>query len=586
MSDYTTMGCWTSSLAHTQILIPPYSPPKQYKLSEKHLNHPSTPTAATCTLYVQGTAFYKYGIDDSLEKNGGTYKSVVDARIDLDNKVHPLFSEHNLRCARREVILPSLRLATLFLDTPCLMNYWYAAFFSLEDVPYADANDARKTFKAIVIKNEPLSAKDVARVRLKLCALAQHVRFYIDCTGGSNGTCEPDEARINPASSVFSGQQCFIRLSTALYSELCDLHDSAFTGVPTAGHHQLAINICHEITHAIHCTRFGSRTAIGCGHQPCSEEGFDWEAATFGGRVVKLNAMNLVIYPWPAASAFEFYMSRLGGGEMFVQAAPVGNVEIAWSASESYLTKLFSKSFWEELMANPDPDALKFPRTLGYRWMPAAPLNACKCVNCRLADGVSEWSIRCGNIDKDKSESANSEWDKLEADVANEYPGWENEELSELPCERHDWGFWPAGAWYTRQYGRDGGFYPQTYGVPDGYKSLPDGTIIAQRRYEELERYERGQMSMNTRIAELALKILAERMEGESEEDKKETARDMRLLSQILESEGVESRYMLCALFPTIDCFEEAQEAFWAEEDESDDDDNDDEDSDEEDSDD
>lgn len=271
---------------------------------------------------------------------------------------------------------------------------------------------------------------------------------------------------------------------------------------------------------------------------------------------------------------------------MFVQAAPVGDVEIAWSAPESYLIKLLSKSFWEQLMANPDADALKFPHTIGYRWMPAGPPNTCKCVNCRVANRVSELSIRCGNINQAKSKSVAAEWDKLDADVTNEYPGWESEELSELPCERMDWAFWPAGPWFTRRYGRDAGFDPRTYGVPDGYKSLPDGCIIAEQHYEELEGYQRGEINKNTRIAKLALKILAERIEGELEEDKKETVRAMRLLSQMLASRDVEDRYMLCALLPTIHCFQEAQEAFWAEQDEGDDDDSDNEDSDEEDSDD
>lgn len=501
--------CWTSSAAHSHVLIPPYSPPKPELLSEKWQHDPKPWSAASCQLSVSHTAYENYDVD--LLLSGDEFAAIqsdsnCSDRFELDNDINVLFAARNFYGVRYEVLEPALRLASLLLETPCLMQYWYAAFFSLKHFP--SSNDPSQTSKAIARKETALTAKEVAQVRLKFAGLAQHVRFYGSprlCRCGFAGATCSAESRLNLALSGFEGNASDIIIDPTTYEEICEAYDDIHaTDKLREIYLGLAVTLCHEVSHAVHNARFSARDRIGFEDQNFSEEGYDWENTVFGG-IISHGGDSITMSDWPSRRKCEHYLRCVRGGGMFLHALPAAEVEVdlEWRVPASYIRKVFSQAFWSKVSANPaDTEALKVPRLLAYRSIPSGPHGCCDCVNCRTEEFYTQFFIKAGSTRKDDTMRAEIKnfWDAAD----REYPGWYEDEFFELPCKRNDWYTWPWGPHRTRKRGREEKLDPYTYGVPEGYGSLADGTIVLSEHLEKLEAWEdREQEKTNAAVVAL-----------------------------------------------------------------------------------
>lgn len=186
-------------------------------------------------------------------------KSDLSILITLDNQIHPLFARYNMCGMRYKALVPALRLATLLLTIPCLMDYWYAAFLSLENLEYAD--DPSKTYKAISRKKAPMTAKEIAELKQRLLLLIPHVRFFQAQPHEDKGFCAstiPGDSRIDSTSPIFSGCNSDIVIGKACYEELYSAYDQAEANSQTFMTKSLcmAITLCHELAHAAKNARF------------------------------------------------------------------------------------------------------------------------------------------------------------------------------------------------------------------------------------------------------------------------------------------------------------------------------------------
>lgn len=164
------LACWTSTVAHTHMLIPPYSPPKPKLLSEKEYHDPKPWSAASCHLGFTHSACATFDVDllltdDRLAANRRDCNP--GDRFELDNEINILFAKHNFHGVRYEVVEPALRLASLLLETPCLMQYWYAAFFSLQNFP--SSNNPTQSYEAIARKTSAPKRKRSRKSAFEIC---------------------------------------------------------------------------------------------------------------------------------------------------------------------------------------------------------------------------------------------------------------------------------------------------------------------------------------------------------------------------------------------------------------------------------
>ena len=443
---------------------------------------------------------------------------------------------------RYEILGLTLQLATRFISTPCIAHYWYAAFFSLEDVPYA--NNSKETYKAIVRKPGRLTADEMASVTDQFNALIPHISFSHDHAGDYGldlGCCRPRPYSADPLSAIVCGAD--IQLGSC-YTKLVDAYDIAED--PSSDVEFLnesfivAVAICHELAHAVQYARFDD-LRIGFERQLMSEEGFDFEKSVFGGRVAARDDL-LVLEPWPATSMFEEYMAADGGG-MFVQPTPANGagaeIEVMWRIPKSYVQRLFTQSFWDGLGPG-DLTALQVPKLLGYREIPACPRKRCQCLSCWRGQKIAEILATSGNRESDPSMIGD-----LDEILAYDYPGLDPSDLSDVPCERKPFDTFPWGPWYSRAHGKAIGL-DRRAGVPKGYEVLLDGTIVTSQHFEMLKEFERMEMPEDDAFFEWILEIVNE---DDLEEDKKIA---LGVIREIVASKDLEGKRRLGGLVETI----------------------------------
>lgn len=578
-------------------------------------NGPAAPTAATINLTTYGT-YYERILLDAPSTQGAEDDQEHADDDSLDNPVHPILAVDKIEGMRYEVLKPSLQLAWLLLLSPGSLEYLYAAMLApLRDVPYADsAPESTRTFKSIFRKEDSLTATDIAQIEAKLLQLEPLLTFR-KMTGEhdtARGMCNPcfdvkADAICSLDGTPWKGCGSTIMLSADLYARLCTLYDSVSAGDNDKRDEYLfasasvAKTVCHELAHAVEIARFGyGDVVVGFEDQYMSEEGLDFENVVFGGilRLYRRKA-NLVDYPSP--QVFDRYTSvKNKGGKMFVACPPELDVEVVWKIPNSYITSLFRKSFWEDTVAQQGGEALRVPKLVGYRNLPCAERGVCKCYDCQCTEAIVSALVESGNraLDhkalvgtlkkiwrrfqkrcakekqkngctcsarptpaapgKDGSRASganNPQGERTTSDAAPATPAKSYRhparEFFLTHCARLDWGPWPWGKWDTRLHGASKD--PQTYGVPEGYVSLLDGSLVPAHQAEELLARERADIEPNIAF----LKAYVERVRrGEAdgslqwrgEEERLKYRRQLPALLEIIESDDPAVRRLVAAI--------------------------------------
>ena len=142
--------------------------------------------------------------------------------MNLDNPVHPIFAQDRFEYApyvEYEVLKPALQLASLLIDTPCLLDYYYAVLLSK---PRAIAPADGPKYLSLFRKGSKLNAKEIARIRAALVELAPHVNFTRGIVNQGEGvTVDQMGKKITPSFAKFGETMpCTIFYSQADYDAM------------------------------------------------------------------------------------------------------------------------------------------------------------------------------------------------------------------------------------------------------------------------------------------------------------------------------------------------------------------------------
>ncbi|KAK5126598.1 hypothetical protein LTR85_009532 [Meristemomyces frigidus] len=332
----------------------------------------ASPSAMSKSSAARG-CFDEYNYEDSgyYSDNSGEDQWPPDGFTvdrDLHNEVHPIFSRTNFPGADYDQLRPALKLASLFIDTDCLLDFWHAIFFgSIKEVLHGEGEDMWHL--AYWRPRPKLSAKDVAMTRSRLRTLSHMVKFYRhkDLKGCGGETVPSEGFLTHSARSPFycgdyQGRFTHVYYLEALYEEICGLsgcgmkaqYESCFS---------FAVLLVHEIAHV------ATDAASATGGMPFEdgrvvETGYEWSAHLFGG-VPYVAYPNVLLKEWPSASIVRDYVAS---GWQIDGILDCSDIELRWHIPSSYIEQLFSSYFWELTVSTQGSVALKVPKARGFRY--------------------------------------------------------------------------------------------------------------------------------------------------------------------------------------------------------------------------
>lgn len=309
---------------------------------------------------------------------------------DLQNDIRPIFCESNFPGARYEVLRPMLQLASLLIDTDCLLDFWHAVFFGKKrieyDIPEIDIQHIEYSRQRL-----DLSAKQQAETRLKLRALSHMFRFYRDANMGSlNGTCFASDSNILSSMNeigLFPHATDYIRYNDDNYQRLCDLHDKATgpcvtekddgdycnkdgpSGLYPAYFH-FAKTLVHEVAHAAAFAEMGCQYQAVFEGSAVAEHGYDWENHVFGGLlgwcVDEQGELIMGSCSWPSTLVVnhcEHNNCMVWRRECYVP----NEVEAQFHFPLSHVRQFFQSHFWDVVVPESGGAALLWPMYSGQR---------------------------------------------------------------------------------------------------------------------------------------------------------------------------------------------------------------------------
>ena len=207
---------------------------------------------------------------------------------DLSNEVHPIFAPTNFPEADYAKLFPALRLASRFVDTDCLLDFWYGIFFGVE-LPVRHGESMKDWHMAFFRPRTELSAVDRAMTRFKLRRLADIVLFnrmtpqedYIN--GRTFAYLDIVAQALSGDGGLAPGVRTQILYSGRWYKSMCGLH-SADRETQRREYFEFASMLVHEVAHAAYYAACGANSyELPFEFNTVSETGYDWEAFGFGG---------------------------------------------------------------------------------------------------------------------------------------------------------------------------------------------------------------------------------------------------------------------------------------------------------------
>lgn len=277
----------------------------------------------------------------------------------LLNDVHPVFRRTNFPGADYAALSPSLRLASLFLETDCLLNFWHALWFGVERKVYH--NDSGESWHwAYFRRTSRLSARDVAMTRSRLRTLAHMVRFFRGSIT-SGGVAIGSEGCYDDAflTGDFRGSTTTVLYNEALYQELCSLDRTDAPETRMRVQFDFAKLMLHELAHAAHTAAYGEGRELPFEEHTMGEAGYDFENYVFGGvGLLKVGTAEHTLAEWPSASIAKLYAHE--EWPIWVQ-DKCSDQEIQWAIPFDYIQKLYTTAFWRTVVPRMGAEALKVP---------------------------------------------------------------------------------------------------------------------------------------------------------------------------------------------------------------------------------
>ena len=296
----------------------------------------------------------------------------------LTNEVHPIFRRNNFPGVEYEVLVPVLRLASLLIDTDCLLDFWHAIFFGerCKLHPEGDGIDDDTTYVNFSRRRAQLSARDRAMTRLKLGTLSHMVKFYADPSQEADSAeawCQ-DERKLDGCPYDLGNVEGVV--DRIMYSEksYLDLQRLSTEEHPDQDALEwkwlfMAVLLTHELAHGAGFMAFGPDAETIFEGGTIGEIGYEWTDHIFGGLLWPGDASlvepgSCVVANWPSASIAKLYTHRDYSIWLRGQCP---DIDVSWPVSRTFCRKLFDPTFWEDEVPKFGADALKPTKGIAYR---------------------------------------------------------------------------------------------------------------------------------------------------------------------------------------------------------------------------
>lgn len=440
------------------------------------------------------TIYSEYPIDD-LMREDPRYQFRSAPAVTLDNPVNPIFARTKISPEiDYDAILPSLRMATLLIQTPCTQGYWgAAALFMPQTVKYADRAG---TYKALYRKPFPITNGQSEEIRRVFGRLAQFVSFDLADVEdeGTAAFCNWIPRAVPPtiSSVAFRGHASRICLNRTLYNAVLraiEDYKAKSTSVEKqnalfAAHFSVSKYFGHELAHAMWYARWGhpDRTCMPFENFAFSEAGTDWEITVFGG-AISTSVHDVQMIEMPGAVWMDMYLRRCATDGVTASLGALSKVdhERRWRIPPCLIRSFFQKNFWQTVVPAMGGSAFKAPRLIGRRSVLGGgrkPYN-CGCESClRAKDYVKRANNR---RDGPISHSAR----RRVEDVPLREPKEGDESTPDDSSVAGPSGLFECirGRYKILTGAKEDGDI-HSFGLLEGFKSCLDGTVVAAEHFE------------------------------------------------------------------------------------------------------
>lgn len=343
----------------------PPSNPVTFGSAGQGLSHPPRPSSASQRSPLSDTTFCsvvewtRQGSTRTCDTADDLQSAPTQNICDLTNPVHPIFRKSNCHGDARKYydhLLPAFKLASRYLQTPCLLPFWYTSFFSeVQDIqnPWYSAGKL-KSYEYLNVPRT-LTSEQLKETEDVLNWFADYVRFTVRPTAERQGNT-PESSffhhrRYNGHGRIFICRPLLRGLREAI--KIGDWAAHAWSIC------KLAATLGHELAHAVpHMTR-GPHHYYFPGEM-ASEAGYDFEKRVLGSIIERHphDPALAVLLPWPNTIKLGEYLHH--GLMVGVRTKPLEacgpNVGIL---SIWHIARHMREEFWSGEVARFGPDAVR-----------------------------------------------------------------------------------------------------------------------------------------------------------------------------------------------------------------------------------
>jgi len=322
---------------------------------------------------------------------------------DLDNAIHPVFREQNFPADAYDTLRPVLRLASQLITTECLLPFWHAMFFGLENEVEEESRRYEVPMFQFRRPENRILPSERTQTKLAIFSMGPSVRFHPVSEGpeedGLGSAYRPDPGAITYTlvdenlPSRFPGG-CGSRIYY-VDEKLEELRAPANSYITLQRRFLFAVALIHELTHVAHNAVTTNDTSFERWFEDeiVGEVGYSWENLVFGGRIDYCRFERLSTLTVTEGAFIPPRITRISkkaDGKLLVDPEnddlairgdiPPNPVEghpkivalcerpkIAWAVPVvAFVQRLFTKRFWDEVVPREGAAAFRPVRRFGY----------------------------------------------------------------------------------------------------------------------------------------------------------------------------------------------------------------------------
>jgi len=292
--------------------------------------------------------------------------------------IHPIFGVAefcNDSDIFRPILMQSLRLCTLLLDVS--LPFYHTIFFG-DVVVLREGNGELNKQLLFINEHTELTSAEKQATRAKLQELRGRIIFELDSEPHCSGCRVEKNEKTGETRAIISINRNHYEQVKHIFWKGTDAVHEAYVQVYTAG------AIMHEVAHAFMDLTHGQGVEAYFEGSRVAEEGYEWEVRTFGGVLSEIFKQEtagpryrvegypsrlkgmVVLSEWPNKTIVKEYQS-----EAWVIGAmgELPDTHIKWNTDMSHFFNLLQSSWWRTEYAHRGPQALRFTKKTGYRFI-------------------------------------------------------------------------------------------------------------------------------------------------------------------------------------------------------------------------